>query len=385
MKSFFLFLSLIVGTAQGQIFADFSTTLGDYTVELDYTNSPRTVANFIILAEGSRPWIDSTSGETKFNTPYYTGIQFHRVIDDFIIQAGSPNGQGTDGPGYNFPDETDNGITFEAPYLLAMANSGPNTNGSQFFITEGTPTFLNGIHTIFGTVTVGQAVIDLIHETPVNSSDRPLTDVVINSVTIRRVGAPAQAFDEFAEELPIVSTLDLDISADGSELLLSQPSGSTLQAYRSTDLLNWSPFSHLIDSTQSPGTNFTPPANPASPTQEFYRAALITWPVSAPAPESYRGRTLTFTIGATVIVVAINSAGAATEGSITFNSEGGLVTELLEEFTNPYGASLVVFSDTFAPFRFRLGNDNATGGRVTGTFFTSPSQDFSGTYTLTTP
>ena len=393
MKRLFLFLTLVANTAHGQIFADFSTTLGNFTVQLDEVNSPITVANFIILAEGSRPWIDSTTGALRTNTPFYNGIIFHRVIDDFIIQAGSPNRQGTDGPGYNFPDETANGLGFDTPYLLAMANSGPNSNGSQFFIAENTPTFLNGIHTIFGSVTVGRPVVDTIHATPVDADGitgtgddtSPTTDVVINSVIIRRVGSAAQAFDEFAQELPIVSAVCPDISRDGTVLLLTQPSGSSLEVFRSTDLLTWTPATRFVDFTQSPLSSFTPAAAATPPAEEYFRASLVTLPPSATAPENYRGRTLTFTFGANSAIVTTNAGGIAGIGTFTFDGTETEITEFRQEFTNAYGASLLVFSENFVPFRFRLGADGPDSGRMTGTVFTATPQSIAGTYTLTTP
>ena len=377
MRFFFFLVCLLTKAAHSQIFADFSTTLGDFTVELDYENSPKTVANFVILAEGSRPWINSTTGEVQVSTPFYDGITFHRVIDEFIIQAGSPNGLGTDGPGYVFPDEVTNGLAFDEPYLFAMANSGPNSNGSQFFITEGIPTNLNGIHTIFGSVSVGEDIVDLIHATPVDAGDSPITDVVINSLLIRRVGEAAEAFDEFAEELPIVSEISLpriEISADGSSLITGQPAGSSLTLDSGTDLIEWTSEQYFLDRDSAS-------AVVGELEREFYRiplpTPLVTWPVSAPAPASYRGMTLDFTIGATLIQLVINDTGL---GTITFDGTVGQIIEFREEFTNPYGASLLVFSDTFAPFRFRLGADDGDGGRLTGTLFTLPSQSFSGSY-----
>ena len=393
MKLFLPFVCFLCSHAQGQVFADFETTLGDFSVELDYVNSPQTVANFIVLAEGSRPWVDSATGEVRVATPYYDGITFHRVIDGFVIQAGSQNGLGTDGPGYVFPDETDNGLAFDAPQLLAMANSGPNSNGSQFFLTEGTPTNLNGIHTIFGSVSAGGDVVNNIHATPVdadgiaNTGDDtvPTTDVLIDSVTIRRVGDAAQDFDEFGEEIPVVSAVsevNLEFSNDNRALLAEGISGVTFDIDTSTDLLSWSTRSHFIDSTQ-----VSTPVGDLN--REFFQTngpvTLVTWPLSAPGPASYFGKTLTFTLGSTVIVVAVNALGEISDGTITIDGQEDPITEFREESTNAYGASLVVFSNAFVPFRFRLGADSPDGGRMTGTAFTDFPQSISGLYTLTTP
>src|SRR5579859_3029057 len=116
------------------IFADFTTSMGNFTCQLSYSNTPAAVANFIGLVTGQRAWLDLTTGEVRTND-FYDGITFHRVISGFMIQAGSPNGLGTDGPGYNFVDEFSPSLNFSTPWMLAMANSGPDSNGSQFFIT----------------------------------------------------------------------------------------------------------------------------------------------------------------------------------------------------------------------------------------------------------
>ncbi|HEX6346367.1 peptidylprolyl isomerase [Umezawaea sp.] len=163
------------------------TNHGDITVDLFPDHAPKTVANFADLAEGSKEW---THPETRAKTtdPLYNGTIFHRVIDGFMIQGGDPLGQGFGGPGYQFGDEFHPELQFTKPYLLAMANAGPNTNGSQFFITVGPTTWLNFKHTIFGEVadTESQQVVDKIGAAPTLAGDRPATDVVIESVAIER-------------------------------------------------------------------------------------------------------------------------------------------------------------------------------------------------------
>lgn len=161
------------------------TSLGDITVELFENHAPKTVANFVGLAGGTKEYTDPTDGQTKTG-PYYDGTIFHRVIDGFMIQGGDPTGTGRGGPGYNFADEFHPELAFDRPYLLAMANAGPSTNGSQFFITVGPTPHLNRRHTIFGEVTdqASQQVVDAIATTPTARGDRPLTDVVITSVEL---------------------------------------------------------------------------------------------------------------------------------------------------------------------------------------------------------
>ncbi|MEI6216860.1 MAG: peptidylprolyl isomerase [Actinomycetes bacterium] len=161
------------------------TNLGDITVELFPNHAPKTVANFVELATGAREWIDPRTGE-KSNANLFDGTVFHRVIANFMIQGGDPLGTGTGGPGYRFADEFHGELGFDRPYLLAMANSGPGTNGSQFFITVAPTAWLNRKHTIFGEVkdADSQKVVDAIATTKTGAQDRPLQAVTINSVTI---------------------------------------------------------------------------------------------------------------------------------------------------------------------------------------------------------
>jgi peptidyl-prolyl cis-trans isomerase A (cyclophilin A) len=161
------------------------TNRGDIRLNLYGNHAPKTVKNFVELAEGSREWKHPGTGEQTTN-PLYDGTIFHRVIAGFMIQGGDPLGQGFGGPGYQFADEFHPELSFDRPYLLAMANAGPNTNGSQFFITVGPTPHLNRKHSIFGEVADAdsRAVVDAIATTATGRGDRPTEDVVINSVTI---------------------------------------------------------------------------------------------------------------------------------------------------------------------------------------------------------
>jgi len=162
--------------------ATLHTNRGDIRVTLFPNHAPETVANFVGLAKGEKPY-DAGSGKTG---PFYDGLTFHRVIDGFMVQGGCPLGTGTGGPGYTFKDEPHPELTFDKPYLLAMANAGPNTNGSQFFITVGATTWLNFKHTIFGEVADDESkqVVDAIATTQTGPGDRPVDAVVIESVEI---------------------------------------------------------------------------------------------------------------------------------------------------------------------------------------------------------
>jgi peptidyl-prolyl cis-trans isomerase A (cyclophilin A) len=167
------------------VHAEFATTEGSFTVRLFDQEAPNTVANFVGLAEGTKEFIDPRTQE-KVTRPFYDGIIFHRVIDGFMIQGGDPLGQGIGGPGYKFADEFHPSLRHSKAGILSMANAGPNTNGSQFFITLGPTPHLDNRHSVFGEVTQGMEVVRRIGSTPTGRQDRPVKDVVINSVTITR-------------------------------------------------------------------------------------------------------------------------------------------------------------------------------------------------------
>ena len=170
----------------GKVLAHFTTSEGNFTVELFEKDAPKTVANFVGLAEGTKEWTDPKSG-TKMKKPFYDGLIFHRVIADFMIQGGDPLGTGTGDPGYKFADEFGSGRKIDKAGVLAMANAGPNTNGSQFFITLAPQPHLTGKHTVFGEVTQGMNVIEKIGQVKTSKpGDRPVKPVVIQSVKIER-------------------------------------------------------------------------------------------------------------------------------------------------------------------------------------------------------
>lgn len=173
-----------------QLFATLNTNRGAIRLELYPNHAPKTVANFVELAEGTKEWRHPGTGQVS-TTKLYDGTTFHRVISGFMIQGGDPLGTGTGGPGYQFGDEFHPELTFTEPYLLAMANAGPGTNGSQFFITVGKTDWLNFKHTIFGKVADAdsRAVVDAIAATETAAQDRPVDPVTIESVTVERVPA----------------------------------------------------------------------------------------------------------------------------------------------------------------------------------------------------
>jgi peptidyl-prolyl cis-trans isomerase A (cyclophilin A) len=166
-------------------YATLKTNRGDIAIKLFPNHAPATVDNFVGLATGQKEYVDATTGEKKTGN-FYDGLTFHRVIKGFMIQGGCPRGDGRGGPGYQFKDEFHPELQFDRPYLLAMANAGPGTNGSQFFITVGPTPHLNRRHTIFGEVedAASQQVVDAIAATETGPMDKPVDPVVVESVTI---------------------------------------------------------------------------------------------------------------------------------------------------------------------------------------------------------
>ncbi len=171
---------------QAGTYARFDTTEGTFTIRLFDKEAPNTVANFVGLAEGTKEWRDPASGERR-KQPFYDGIIFHRVINGFMIQGGDPLGQGTGGPGYTFADEFHPKLRHDRAGILSMANAGPNTNGSQFFVTLGPTPHLDNRHSVFGEVVEGLDVVKKIGAVPTGRQDRPMKPVVINKLTIERV------------------------------------------------------------------------------------------------------------------------------------------------------------------------------------------------------
>jgi peptidyl-prolyl cis-trans isomerase A (cyclophilin A) len=167
------------------LFAHFDTTEGPFTIRLHDELAPNTVANFVGLADGTKTWTDPRSGEKK-QAPFYDGVIFHRVIDGFMIQGGDPLGKGIGGPGYKFADEFHPSLRHDRAGILSMANAGPNTNGSQFFITLAPTPHLDNRHAVFGEVVDGLDVVKKIGKVATGAQDRPKQDVVIRKVTIER-------------------------------------------------------------------------------------------------------------------------------------------------------------------------------------------------------
>jgi peptidyl-prolyl cis-trans isomerase A (cyclophilin A) len=195
LKSLFLWTALLIGVStsiaaetadkKGPLYATLKTSMGDIVLQLFDDKAPKTVANFVGLATGTKEWIDPKTGE-KVKRPLYNGTIFHRVIPGFMIQGGDPLGNGTGGPGYRFEDEFHSDLRHTKGGILSMANAGPNTNGSQFFITLGPTLHLDNRHSVFGELVKGQEVVVAIGAVSRDPRDRPIKDVVLKEVVITR-------------------------------------------------------------------------------------------------------------------------------------------------------------------------------------------------------
>jgi len=391
MKKALLCLSVslsFAGSAAAQIYADFQTSLGAFSCELFHTTTPRTVANFITLAEGSRAWLDGTNGivsTIKPPQPFYNGLTFHRVTNDgpgfAIAQTGSRTADGLDGPGYSFPDEINESVPlsykFDQPYLLAMANSGPNTNGSQFFVTGTAIPGLEGLHTVFGRVSEGSAVVDAILGVTVDANDKPVVPVLIQSVAIRREGKDAAKFKETKQPLPKVTAAKFKTASltDGNHrLLFPQKARSTARIWTETPANpGWElVFARYLGSGEptykggdvSLGGRSLPLPAPSN----WLRPSVVTYSSDALAPTRMNGWKLALANEAGDFVLNFPVTGSATyvyteEGTTT--PQNGTITSITYE-PDGYGANLIIESTGLLPLRYRMGFDASDGTVLSG-------------------
>lgn len=272
MNAIRLFLSLLLlpTALHAQIYADFTvstggTPLGTFRVLLEHEKAPRTCANFIGLASGKRPWIDVTNGAVRTNTPYYNGLTFHRLIHSFVIQGGSPNGQGTDGPGYSILDEYHPDLRHSSDYVLSMAKSSfPNTGGSQFFITLRATPELNDKHSVFGKVISGTEIIDgfkIPGNFPTGDKDKPTTPIIMDSVVISGPDFNTFDIDNPALRLPHVFDTpylaERDAAAKTFGIRFRRSARANHFILASTDLVNWFSPRHLLSVEEEPDFDFT--------------------------------------------------------------------------------------------------------------------------------
>jgi len=415
MKLVIALLFTLTLSLQAQIYADFTVSqggseIGTFRARLDYEKAPRTCANFIGLATGTKAFRNLTTGQVE-KRPYFDGIIFHRLIHSFVIQGGDPLGTGTGGPGYMFQDEFDPELRHSGRYILSMANSGLNTNGSQFFITLAATPNLDDVHNVFGEVvniapyTTGRSIIDdfansSIH--PTNSSDRPNSEIRMDSVTITRVGAAAEAFDIEDESLrlPNVQAQDLTIVADGNSaptLTFDQSSNTTFHLGLSPNLENWQTTSRFIASGEDSELDFEiPTSNQSTFDKHFYYPSRVEWPSPSFSRIDLQGQTLNFTANAQRTVAGADGIlGTADDflegglfsatfafngtqgvcspnaGIITTGSQSGSFTIYTASVT-PFTNQVITRKSSFAPpFILNLGYDSINSGRLTGTILSA--------------
>jgi cyclophilin family peptidyl-prolyl cis-trans isomerase len=229
-------------TTEG-LYARFETSQGTFFCRLEYTLVPRTVANFVALADGTKNFIDYSLGKVT-NRPFFNNLTFHRVVTNFVIQGGSPNGMGTDDPGYRFRDEFHPSLNHDRAGVLSMANSGTNSNGSQFFLTLSAAPFLNNKHAVFGEVVEGLDVVQEIGRVPVDANSKPLAPVYMTSVAIVRIGSAAVAFNAAAIQPPLPEPhgirSELRTQGPSRSLWWSANNNSQYRIVAGTDLVQWS-------------------------------------------------------------------------------------------------------------------------------------------------
>lgn len=337
--------------ASAQIYADFTTSLGNFTCELNHTAAPKTVANFVGLATGERAWTDPATGIVRTDQPFYDGLIFHRVIKEFMNQSGSRNGLGTDGPGYVFPDETENELTHQ-PYVISMANSGTYTNGSQFFITAVATPWLDGLHTVFGHVTSGTSVVDTINNVATNPNNTPEEPVVIHSVSIRRVGTSAQSFDIHSQSLPEPANISLDLDVQPPQKVDAIPrsplaSGSVTEIFSTSDLASWTHTrSYHLGTGPEDASPFLIHAPMGFATsigeRAFFRFANVVHP-DAMIPQSFANRNLVADWSGFSITFNFDSSGEG--GTATYSGDDPPQPRQIEEVIqteSPYDVIVVI-------------------------------------------
>jgi cyclophilin family peptidyl-prolyl cis-trans isomerase len=399
----FLVLNPPTQAATGDgIFADFNTSRGNFTVQLDFTNTPKTVANFISLATGERAWLDWNSGQVRTN-PFYNGLVFHRVVSNFVIQAGSPNGSGTDGPGYVIMDEFSPLLTHGKTGVIAMAKSGsyfngetlPHTASSQFYITlttNASTANLDGKYPVFGLVSSGLDVVQTIGRVAVDSSSKPLTNVTINSVTIRRIGTAAQNFNIQTNPLPLIQKVPAQFIYSNQQAIFRLSNNfpyAETRLFTSTNLTQWS--------ADDKGTDLVPPlmtniVQTASNAFGFYHLSRVQYPSSTWAPRHLYGQRLTLKY-----TYDYNGSSYQFTNSVDFDHAG---TAFYQTVPASMGASdnYSYYQDIYRAYLYpiyfsgletmelELNFTNGTGGKVVGSgYYVYPTvkmYDIGGTFSL---
>lgn len=358
-------LAALPRQADAQIFADMTVAgavSGTFTITLEHVKTPATVANFIRLATGQEGWLDVTTGAIRHD-PFYNGVTFHRVIAGFMNQTGSRNGNGTDGPGYTFRDEFDATLTHNGAYVVSMANSGMNTNGSQIFITAAATPHLDNVHTVFGRVTAGQNICDAINATPTDlETDKPLTATIIQSVSV--YGPSLAGFNLKHPRLPVLTDGKPVLKRTATDWLVGydRKTFSDYLISHSANMTTWTPLGSGYAGSVAFAGDLNVTAT-AVGNQHYYRMARVDYAIDALADRGGNTFTLSSPLGGTAALNASKSAG-------TWTPSGG-------------GGSLAItfaVFDNLRPYHARLGYRLSDGVEVSVTlqYQTQTSGKFSG-------
>lgn len=346
------------------LYAAFETTMGSFTCRLDTAEAPLTCANFVGLAEGSQHWV-SPEGAVRSDS-FYDGLIFHRVIDGFMIQGGDPLGTGAGGPGYAFPDQISTNLTHHSAGILSMANSGPDSNGSQFFITLGPTTWLDGKHAVFGDVIDGMDTVYAIGSTAVTNGSVPLTNVVMQSVRILRVGPEAVAFDPAEYSLPIVESLNVMLA--GGKLSSGSLNYCEQVLFSSTNLTQWAEW--LTQYSQQASGDWEVSV-PATKDCEFYKGVRVHYPLAT--TNEIAGSSFTLTLGSDIIILQPEEDG----GSCSYNGDTGTITSW--EFDSAY-CGFLFYTDILVPLSLDFNFSSSSNGMYEGAYYNSGWNPISGPF-----
>jgi cyclophilin family peptidyl-prolyl cis-trans isomerase len=375
---------------------------GSFTCQLHYDKAPIAVANFISLVEGTRGWIDNPRGRIS-NTPYYNGLKFHRIIQNFMIQGGDPNGTGSGGPGYRFVDEFHPNLRHDHPGVLSMANSGKNTNGSQFFVTVTETPHLNDVHTIFGEVVEGyESCVLPLSNVPTGANDVPTQDVLITSVTIERLGASAQAFNPLnpALGLPVCSMHQTTLGCTPTGTMTMrwpEPAHCSYTLFDSPDLANWSGQSISYYSGFSPAVqqslDVTEIPAPGAP-RHFFNLAKATYFL---LPPTFQNRRMVLTGSTYLTTIDITSETGGTHriqngasmdlNSTLSNAQWSASQYYVASFKSDINPPFIYLGHTLDHSDWVLTFHTPSSGSFTGGFYTTDRALVlreSGEFTITT-
>ncbi len=376
--------------SRAQIYADVTVAgaaTGTFTIILEHQKAPGAVANFIGLATGRRGWLDGLTGAIR-SDGFYNGVSFHRVIAGFMSQTGSRAGDGTDGPGYTFRNEIDAALTHNAAYVVAMANSGKDTNGSQFYITAAAQPGLDGGYTVFGRVVAGTAVCDSMNATPTTGAsgspaDRPLTAITITGVTI--YGPSYAAFNLAQPLLPTLAGAAPLLKKAGASYTLGfdRRTYSDYFGFHSGDFATWNKFTSGYYSGVAQTAVDLDVSSFATGTRRFFRLGRADYSTCANlfVPANLAGKSLHFSnpLGGTLVVNASGNGG-------TWFFDGGGSTGVVSynSFPQPYSGYLFIQWENGVQISFdRLEYSSATGGAFAGRTNVTGFSTISGSFTST--